>query len=159
MVKNEKQTNKYLFVIHEWWGLNDHIKKEAEIWFKKLGDINVLALDLYDGLVAKTGEKAREYMQGAKEERIVEIIDAVIASLPNEAEIGTIGWCFGGGWSLKQLFDQKAKACVMYYGMPIENVEELKNLNSDVLFIYGKEDQWINEEVALKFQENMKKCI
>src|SRR5438046_414742 len=34
MVKAAKQTNYYLFVIHEWWGLNDYIKQESE----KLGN-------------------------------------------------------------------------------------------------------------------------
>ncbi|MEO5569491.1 MAG: dienelactone hydrolase family protein, partial [Bacteroidia bacterium] len=29
-VKADKPTNNYLFVIHEWWGLNDYIKQEAE---------------------------------------------------------------------------------------------------------------------------------
>src|SRR6266487_5961784 len=29
-VKPDKKTNYYLFVIHEWWGLNDYIKKESE---------------------------------------------------------------------------------------------------------------------------------
>jgi len=26
MVKSKTNSNKYLFVIHEWWGLNDHVK-------------------------------------------------------------------------------------------------------------------------------------
>lgn len=26
-VKSEKQTNKFVFVFHEWWGLNDYKKK------------------------------------------------------------------------------------------------------------------------------------
>ena len=37
----------YLFVIHEWWGLNDHIKKESEKMWNDFG-FNVIALDLYD---------------------------------------------------------------------------------------------------------------
>src|SRR4051794_25822226 len=29
-VKADKNTNYYLFVIHEWWGLNDYVKQESE---------------------------------------------------------------------------------------------------------------------------------
>lgn len=29
-VKAAKKTPYYLFVVHEWWGLNDYIKQEAE---------------------------------------------------------------------------------------------------------------------------------
>lgn len=156
-IENSNTTNHYLLVIHEWWGLNDHIKREAERWYEKLGDVHVLALDLYDGNVAKTRDKAREYMQGASEERITAIIDAVLNHLPVEAEIATIGWCFGGGWSLKSALQagERTKACVIYYGMPIKDPEQLGKLNSDALFIYGKKDQWIDEKVAEEFKKNM----
>src|SRR5215216_1707737 len=29
-IKADKNTDYYLFVIHEWWGLNDYIKQESE---------------------------------------------------------------------------------------------------------------------------------
>ena len=159
-VKNESETNNYLFVIHEWWGLNDQIKNEADKWFEKLGNVNVVALDLYDGKVATTREKAQEYMSGADEVRIQSIIDAAIATLPENAKLATIGWCFGGGWSLRTALQagDKTAACVMYYGMPVKEVDKLKSLNSEVLFIYGTQDDWINEEVANTFKENMKQA-
>lgn len=151
-------SNNYLIVIHEWWGLNNHIISEADQLFEKLGNTNVIALDLYDGKLATTREKATEYMQGADEGRILSIINTVMASLPKEAKVGTIGWCFGGGWSLRAALagGEKIQACVMYYGMPVQEVDKLKQLNSDVLFIYGVKDQWINEKVATQFEANMK---
>ena len=42
--------------------------------------------------------------------------------------------------------------------MPIEKMEELLPLNSDILFIYGTQDQWINENVATVFEENMNRA-
>ena len=30
MVKSKKPTGKYLFVFHEWWGLNDYVKQEIK---------------------------------------------------------------------------------------------------------------------------------
>ena len=47
-------------------------------------------------------------------------------------------------------------ACVMYYGMPEEDVNRLKNLNSDVLMIWATKDQWINKDMMDKFETNMK---
>lgn len=154
---NENETVNYLFVIHEWWGLNEHIKMEADRLFENLENVNVIALDLYDGKVAKTREKAQEYMGSADEARILSIIDAAIAALPANAKIATIGWCFGGGWSLRAALraGNQSVACVMYYGMPIKDVDKLKKLNSAVLFIYGTQDQWINKDIATAFQENM----
>jgi len=57
-VKAAGPTKKYLFVIHEWWGLNDYIKQEAEKLQKELG-VNVIALDLYDGKVTSDPKTAR----------------------------------------------------------------------------------------------------
>lgn len=158
-ISKEGSTN-YLLVIHEWWGLNNHIISEADQLYEKLGNTNVIALDLYDGKLATTREKATEYMQGADEERILSIIKAVIASLPEGAKVGTVGWCFGGGWSLRTALaaGNKTQACVMYYGMPIQEVEKMKVLNSDVLFIFAEKDQWINKEVATQFEANMKEA-
>jgi carboxymethylenebutenolidase len=69
-----------------------------------------------------------------------------------------MGWCFGGGWSLKAalLLKEKTKACVMYYGMPEENIDVLKTLASNVVFIHASKDRWINDEVVQKFETNMK---
>lgn len=157
-IKSKMESNQYLFLIHEWWGLNDFVKLHGDRMYEELGDVNVIALDLYDGNVATTRENAMEYMKEAEESRINSIINAGIVRAGENAEIATIGWCFGGGWSLKTALSagDNTIACIMFYGMPVDNVEELKQLNSDVLFIYGKQDQWINEEVANTFEVNMK---
>src|ERR1035437_3955472 len=68
-IKSEKFTNNYVFVIHEWWGLNDYIKQESEKIFKILGNVNVIAIDLYDKKVATTRDSAGKYMQAIKTER------------------------------------------------------------------------------------------
>ena len=71
-----------------------------------------------------------------------------------------MGWCFGGGWSLCAALQLQArtKACVIYYGMPEQDVEKLKTLQSDVLFIHPDQDKWISKEVVSDFEANMKKA-
>ena len=152
-------TNNYLFVIHEWWGLNDHIKAEAERLFGYLGNTNVMALDLYDGKVATDPDKAGEFMQSIKEERARAIIQGAINKAGEGARIGTIGWCFGGGWSLKSsiMAGDKGVACVIYYGMPVQNAKEIAPLKAPILGIFAKQDEWITPEVAQKF-ENLAKA-
>src|SRR5678815_134117 len=36
-IRAEKPTKNYLIVIHEWWGLNDYMKQEAEKLQQELG--------------------------------------------------------------------------------------------------------------------------
>jgi carboxymethylenebutenolidase len=51
------KTNQWIIVIHEWWGLNDYVKREGERLARDL-EMNVLCLDLYDGKVATTRDSA-----------------------------------------------------------------------------------------------------
>lgn len=159
-IKAEKYTNNYLLVIHEWWGLNDYIKQESERLYKALGHVNIIAIDLYDKKVATSRDSAGKYMQALKTERATAIIQGVLNYAGADADIGTIGWCFGGGWSLQAsiLAGSRAHACVMYYGMPEDNMEKLADLHAPVLFIWAEQDKWINNEVVTKFEANMAKA-
>ncbi len=154
---SKKETNKYLFVFHEWWGLNDHIKGEADKYFSSIDDINVIALDLYDGKVATTREQAGEYMQSAQQERIFKIINAANVWTEEDSKITTIGWCFGGGWSMQSAIavGTKAAGCVVYYGMPENDATKIKSLTCDVLGIFAEEDKWINHTVVSEYETAM----
>jgi carboxymethylenebutenolidase len=76
-VKAPKETNKWILVFHEWYGLNDYIKKESEEWCDKL-NVNVLAVDLYDGKVASNNEEAGKYVKEVDMTRSVNIIKGAI---------------------------------------------------------------------------------
>jgi carboxymethylenebutenolidase len=159
-IKATKKTDEVLFVFHEWWGLNDYVKQEAENFYKAFdGKVNVLAIDLYDGQLATTREDAAKYMQAVNNDRASAIVTGAVKYMNDQKvdEIATVGWCFGGGWSLQAslIAAKQAKACVMYYGMPEKNVDKLKTLNSNVLGIFATEDKWISTEVAKEFEKNM----
>ena len=156
--KAKTPTNNYILIIHEYFGLNDWIKKESEKIYTDLGNVNIIDLDLYDGKVATTREDAGKYMQAVKEDRAQAIINGAIAYVGANAHIATIGWCFGGGWSLQStlLAGKQAAGCVMYYGMPEQDVNRLKALHCDVLGNFANQDKWINTKVVGKFAEDMK---
>jgi len=156
--KAKKPTENYLLVVHEYWGLNDFVKKESEKIYNELGDVNIIDLDLYDGQVATTREDAAKLMQAVKEDRAKAIISGAIAYAGPHAHIATLGWCFGSGWSLQAslLAGKQAAGCVMYYGMPEQDVNRLKTLHCDVLGNFANKDQWINPKVVAKFEEDMK---
>lgn len=154
VVKPAEWTNKFLFVIHEWWGLNDQIKQETDRLADSLGNVTVVALDLYDGQVTANPEEAGKIMGSVKPERSQAIVNAALAYAGKDGKIATIGWCFGGGWSLRTsiMAAERGAGCVMYYGMPVEKAEELAPLQVDVLGIFAEQDKWINREVIGKFE-------
>ena len=63
-----------------------------------------LAVDLYDGKVASSPADAESYMNGVDaaqaEETLASWIGWLRADSRGNGRVGTVGWCFGGGWSL-----------------------------------------------------------
>ncbi|MFY7900372.1 MAG: dienelactone hydrolase family protein [Chitinophagaceae bacterium] len=157
LIKAKKKTNNYLFVIQEWWGLNDYIKNEAEKLAAELGNVNVLAIDMYDGKVAATPDSAMKLMQGAKPQRLENIVKGAIAFAGEKAKIYTVGWCFGGMWSLQAsiIAGKQAAGCIMYYGRPETNVEKLKTLNCDVIGFFGNLDKGPSPAMVDQFVKDM----
>ncbi len=158
LIKAPKKSDKWLFVYQEWWGLNDHIKHEAETYYNDLGNVNVLALDMYDGQVGTTPQEAGKIMQSVPKERLTAIMQGALAHVGKKAKIASVGWCFGGMLSLQSalLEGKQAVGCVMYYGRPEQDVEKLKTLNVDVLGIFGKQDKAPSPEMVEQFEQNMK---
>ncbi len=159
-IRSPEPTTNYLFVIHEWWGLNDYIKQETEKLWRDIGHVHVIAIDLYDKKIAATQEDAARLMQGLDNARLISILKGAISYVGPKARIYTIGWCFGGGWSLQTslMAGNQAAGCVMYYGMPEKGVEKLKTLHAAVLGIFANKDQHINTLIVDEFAANMTKA-
>jgi carboxymethylenebutenolidase len=141
-----------LIVIHEWWGLNENIKMMTR---RLAGEGYVaLAVDLYEGEVASEPDEALELLQESqkKTRRLKQNIRQAYRYLESEQnanKIGSIGWCFGGTWSLNTalLFPRKLDAAVIYYGGGLEtNPDRLKSLQMPILGIFGELDN--NPSVA-----------
>jgi len=156
-VKSGQSQGKVILMFHEWWGLNDYIKREAEKLHLETG-FTVLALDLYDGNIATNPEQAAKFMNAVVEERARAIISAGIDYSGKFGKLQTIGWCFGGGWSMQAalMAGPQCVGCVMYYGMPETDKDKLSKLQSPVLGFFAKKDQWISPEVVNKFDAQMK---
>lgn len=159
-IRHKKKTKNYLLVIQEWWGLNDYIKREADKLADDLDDVTVLALDMYDGKVATSRDSAMKYMSGISNERLVNIVKGAIDYAGEHARIYTIGWCFGGMWSLQAgiIAGKQGAGTVMYYGRPENNIEKLGQLNADVIGFFGNKDRSPSPEVVDAFIQNMNKA-
>lgn len=151
---------KFLLVIHEWWGMNDYIKREADRLARQLPGVTVLAVDLYDGKLATTAEEASRLVRAVDNNRARNILRGAMQHAGAKARIATLGWCFGGGWALQAaiLAGKQAVGCVMYYGMPEKDVAKLKTLNIDVLGLFATQDEGISPAVVKQFQADMKKA-
>lgn len=158
LIKAKQTSSKWLFVYQEWWGLNDHIKQEADRYYADLGEsVNVLAIDMYDGKVTADPKIAGQYMQGTNPARLESIVKGAYHFAGSDAKVANIGWCFGGSWSLRSAIigGNQNIGSVIFYGMPVKDVEQLKKLNSDVLGLFANE-QYISKEIIEQFAADMK---
>lgn len=157
LLKSKSKSDKWLLVYQEWWGLNDNIKQQSETFYNDLKDVNVLAVDMYDGQVATEPAKAGELMKNADQARLESITKGALAYAGPSAKIASVGWCFGGMLSLKSAMAEgkQAVGCVMYYGRPEQDPAKLSTLNTDVLGIFGTQDKGITPEMVQMFEKNM----
>jgi carboxymethylenebutenolidase len=113
---------------------------------------------MYDGKVTTTPDSAVVYMRNANADRLDAFVNRAIGYAGKNAKICTIGWCFGGGWSLQAalLAGKQAAGCVMYYGRPENHIDRLKQLNYDVIGFFANQDQGINPQVVTRLEDDMK---
>ncbi|MEM1326543.1 MAG: dienelactone hydrolase family protein [Bacteroidota bacterium] len=155
-LQSESPSNQYLFVFHEWWGLNDQIKQEADRLFAELDNVHVLAIDLYDGEVTDKREKAAKLTGSRDEERLKAIVKGAQNMAGEQAEIATVGWCFGGGWSTRAayLLGEQAAGTVVYYGAaPLKQLKSMTPIQTDILGIFAEQDKHITLEYANSLKE------
>lgn len=148
-----------LIVIHEWWGLNDWIKQQAQ-QFADQGYVAV-AVDLYRGKVATDPEMAHELMRGLPQDRGVSDLVAAANWLAKQPgvdpnRIGAIGWCMGGGYAAQlAIADPDLKAVVINYGsLPTDN-SALERIHAKVLGNFGGLDRGITPDDVHAFQAAM----
>lgn len=142
-------------MIHEWWGLNDNIKAAANRLASE--GYAVLAVDLF-GTVATTPEEARAQVSSLDQERALLNLRSAVTFLANQGspKIASLGWCFGGGQSLKlSASGEPLAATVLYYGTPITNPTDLSAINNPVLGIFGEADESIPLEDIEAFRAAM----
>lgn len=147
-----------VLLIHEWWGLNDQIRAVANDLAEQ-GYI-ALAVDLYDGQYGGTPQEAMALMRALDPQRATDTLVAWVDWLRNHersnGKVATLGWCFGGGWSLNASLAAPVDATVIYYGNVEKSPEQLASLNSPVLGHFGTLDKNINKEMVDGFEASLK---
>ena len=151
-----------VIMIHEWWGLNDNIRAMAD---RLAGEgYIVFAVDLFGGRTAETPAEARILMMETVEdpESAESNLRAAFDFVSNTAgapRIGSIGWCFGGGWSLgtAQLFPDELDASVIYYGRVTDDEDLLRPIDAPILGFFGAEDAGIKVESVEAFRQSLER--
>jgi carboxymethylenebutenolidase len=150
-----------MIVIHEWWGVNDWVKEQAE----KLAAQGyvALAVDLYRGKSTSDPAEAHELMRGMPQDRAIKDLKAAFDYLEtrpdvNKASIGAIGWCMGGGLAVQlAVHEPRLRICVVNYGALPTDPGDLQNIGAPILGNFGADDKGITPDDVKAFEKAMSK--
>jgi carboxymethylenebutenolidase len=139
-----------VIVIHEIFGLTDWEPTVADRLAKE-GYVAIVPdlLSSKHGKSPSNPDEGRKLVGELEPGRITADLDATYAyvnGLPAVAkdQIGTIGFCWGGGQSFRYATNNpRLKAVVVAYGPPPDTAD-MKRIKAPVLGIYGEKDERIN---------------
>ena len=157
----ENKNAPVLILIHEWWGLNEDIRAKARE-FAAAG-YAALAVDLYGGKSAAAPDEARKLAGAVRKNPEAAFANLRAAAqylraLPEAdgARLGSVGWCFGGGWSYQIAKNGLgAKASVIYYGR-FNPADDLSKMRAAIIGHFGEKDAAIKLDDVRQFQANLK---
>jgi carboxymethylenebutenolidase len=160
VANNTQQQLPAVIMIHEWWGLNEYIKNQADILAKE-GYV-VLAVDLYQGEIATTSDRSRELSSSVRNNPASAIDNLKSAvnyvkslEIVDDSKVASLGWCFGGDWSLQLAVNSSSEnplaATIVYYGRPVIDNASISSIDWPILGIFGDQDQAISVESVKQF--------
>jgi carboxymethylenebutenolidase len=147
-----------VILIHEWWGINDHIRDIAGRYASE-GFVCV-APDLYRGKTARDTQEASRLMQELATEDGLDIIRRAIAETQRAygvSKVGITGYCMGGTFALRAACEiETLGAAAPFYG-DIPEEEKLAQLSVPTLFIAAKLDSWITPSKVKELEDAARK--
>lgn len=172
-----------IIVIHEVWGLADHIKSVAD----RCAEIGYLALapNLLDDLVFVSGEipqlqkdlfdpvrrtavqpRLRELMAPTREPGFAELTTRRLQACFNylydlpesQQNVSVLGFCFGGSYGFTlAVVEPRLKLALPFYGHADQSSNELTKINCPVQAFYGQNDERLISQLP-ELTERMQKA-
>lgn len=155
------QIKPVVYIIPEWWGINDYVKNRA-MQIAELGYLAVV-VDMYGNAksVDNPGdaEKLATPFYG-KEEPAKKVFEAALSNtekLPNsnKSKMAAIGYCFGGAMALNMArLGEPLKGVVSFHGNLMTGVSANNN-NVKVLVLNGADDSFVPQTEIDAFKKEM----
>ncbi len=155
-----------VLVVHEWWGLNDYVKRRAD-QLAGLGYI-AFAADIYgNGFVTKDAQEAGKFAGRFRNDRRL-LRDRVAAGfeillrhpLVDERRTAAVGYCFGGTavLELARSGAPVAGTVTFHGGLDTPTPGDAKNIRGKVLALHGADDTFVPPPQVAAFQDEMRKA-
>ena len=153
-----------VLIVHEWTGVNDHMKQRAEM-LAKLGYV-AFAADIYGKGIrpsaqpdaAKTAGiyKSDRPLMRARAQAGLETLKK--QKYVDPQRIAAIGYCFGGTTVLELARDGgDVKGVISFHGgLNTPTPQDARNIKGKVMALHGADDPFVKPDEVAAFQEEMR---
>ncbi len=157
-----------VLVVHEWWGINDYIKRRTE-QLAELG-YHALAADIYGkGIRAKSREEAMAlagtFRSGPDRALLRARANAGLDvlkkhPLTDPKRVAAIGYCFGGTAVLELARSGADVTGVVSFhgGLGTPEPADAKNIRGTVLVLTGADDPSARPDQVIAFEDEMRRA-
>ena len=151
-----------VLVIHEWWGLNDYVKRRAGM-LAEMGYI-AMAVDMYgNGRMGNDPAEAQNlstpyYTDPAMAKKIFDAGLEEFKKNPNVdlSKIAAIGYCFGGGVLLNLArMGEPLNGVVSFHGSLTGTPADKNLTKAEILVCHGEADPFVPKEQVDLFKKQM----
>ena len=148
-----------LLLLHEWWGLTDHMKDLARRWAQE--GYAVLVPDLYSrqgSKVTRDPQEAAALMNAVSSQLILRDLNAATRYLKAQPfvdplRLGVLGFSMGGTFALTQAeHNSDLRAAVVFYGKT-PPIETFRYFLCPVMYHYGAKDGWVTKQEVDRLQQ------
>lgn len=154
-----------ILVAHEWWGLNDFAKEQAN----KLAAMGYVAfaVDLYGEGRNTTDQKVAQEWAGQVRgtPRMRQRIQAGLTALLRDprvdaGRIAAIGFCFGGTAVLELAYSGAGinGVATFHAGLALPAADDLGRIKAKFLVMHGADDPYASQELIAQFQNSLRQA-
>lgn len=145
-----------LIIVHEWWGLNDDIRRLARRFAAE--GLIACAVDLYGGRVTTEATEALGLSSELDTKHAIEIVraarQALLAHPRSNGKVGVTGFCLGGAMALASACQVPGlDAALPFYGTPKDEHLDLSRVTARIQGHYAKVDPFVSFERVTSIAE------
>ena len=146
-----------LVLVHEWWGVNDHVRSIATRLSRE-GFI-VYAPDLFHGKTTKDPGEASALMAALDWKRALAEIASSVAFLGDHVysngKVGVVGFCMGGALTFAAAALDEVSAVVPFYGLPKPEFAKKEKMRAPIQAHFAARDEWAKAGIARELQAEL----
>jgi dienelactone hydrolase len=160
--ENKQGPRPAVLVVHEWWGLNDYVKRRARM-LAELGYI-AMAVDMYgNGRMGNDPGAAQALAMPyySHPDMAKKIFDAALVEFKKNPNVDTtriagMGYCFGGGIMLNLArMGEPLKGVVSFHGGLVGTPADKNLTKAEILVCHGDSDSFVPPAQVALFKKQL----